>query len=147
MNTIAAPIYAQSFGIHQQVVNTAIISKRNPNSSDNFYLIGQRWINTNFNSVFSLISYTYENLLAIPNWSRLSAGAFNITAAGITPALSGGVLVVPTASATASSQVIISRFNIAGSVGTYTVTTGTGNFSINPSNPSDASTFFYAVIN
>lgn len=64
--------YTQTGG-STAVNGDTLFYKRNPQSSDNVYNPGQRWINTLTNEEFYLNGYTASNGTTNPNWELLSA--------------------------------------------------------------------------
>ncbi len=115
MNIITpSNIYSQGFGSVSQGVSIPVIAYRDPTEEDISFQIGQRWVNTLTNLVFTLGSFTKSYLDITANWISLIP-LFPITGLGIA-FLTSSSTIVNNLGVAANSIILLANIYISGSV-------------------------------
>lgn len=143
-----AMLYTQAFGSRPQNLEVPHIDVRNPTVDDIIFPVGKRWINTAGNTVFSLTSFSYQNLQKIANWTSLAG--FQIAGAG-SGTLVNSVSVVTNSAITPTSLIFFQYTNFNGTTGFGYVNPSTviqGQFTLQSfDSSSDDASFYYIVVN
>ncbi len=147
---LGAMLYTQGSASRPENIEIPFLSNVAPSSSNVNFPLGKRWIDQTGNQEYVLTSFTsFANMLSA-NWTVL-AGTFNgISSLGTTDALSNGSVSVSDATCLSTSQIFITAKNISGTAGHWFIPPGNitaGNFIINSTQTSDASSFTYMIVN
>jgi hypothetical protein len=142
-----AMLYTQSFGSRPENVEVPHIDIRNPTSGDTSFPIGKRWVNSQSNTVFTLVAMTFQNLESSAIWASLTGS--QIIAIG-QATLVAGTVTVSNSACTPQSLIFLTYENFNGSLGVVYVdpaSVGSGHFTITSTQSGDLSTFYYFIVN
>lgn len=142
-------VYSQGVAGYSENIEIPVIQTRAPTAQDTKYPVGKRWINTLQNTVYTLSSFSYSNLVITANWYLLNVPTFVAEEAATVSLDTSGTTTVLNGNAIPSRPIYIARKAIAGTASPNSVPGATvlnGSFVVK-STAGDTSTLYYLILN